>query len=1456
MRQINNIVITLKLDVRKHIDAFFYWSSIKLLQIVMLLAGVSIQAVLLAQDDENSSKYFQNFSTLPSAAQSFNQIDNVPLNLFTGQVKVNLPLVEKKLGTLNFNINLLYTGSGGIKIDEPGSTVGRGWMLNTGGVIIRHKRGIPDDFQSHKITHSPPSTPVYENKYNGVLYSSLVAYEPDGSRSLSSADQALDYERGNADCQHDIFEFNFMGRSGKFYIGKNKDVLIAQKSKLKIIPDYQSSKLSGGNIGSFTIIDESGNKFLFNKAISSRKKFEFGYAEDEYAVSWLLTRVEMPSNEESIEFYYKETKSTTIERALFPNETYYKSGKYGVIGYNANDGITLPIYYPAGFLFTSSGLKLPNEFTLTSIKFSDLSTIKLSYLNSSSEAPILNKIDIFNNENKLINCYEFSYDLYTDPTTYIYWNRPYRFGTFYSIRQFAQLKVVKSVSSGGTYKTPYKFDYYSGPAGLNASDLVSLSKINSIDHWGFLNGSSFNFSLLSTLSDNPAYSSSGGSDRSPNLLYSQIGALKSITYPNCGKQEFEYELNEKLVSPPNTTPFNQIVGGLRIKRLILHNGIDIDNDIVKEYKYVKGGGGSSGFLGDMPEYSQPFTIHTGLSTTSINILFSHPVNSLSYIEGSPVGYSRVEEIYKSYGGDNGKIVHEYSDLSYVTNWEQMDKAPYCPADRPTWAIGLPVKVSFYSKSGALVKQIDNVYDIKEERIENDNYRSMQVAKIQGLSGVTEDPFSYYYGYTLPSYYGTNIPSNFYSTYDIYKFKNYYPVIGRADIISTTERIYSSEQANVFKETTKKYVYDDNYFQVRYVETINSKGKKTRKYFYYPFDYNIAAGSFIAQMMEKNMLNTIISAETWLNCESVPLLASASVSMYGQINGNMLRPSNVYSTKYATPMPLSVAGLFNSTVLLPPQRNLQLETSYTRYDQYGRAEEWEKEGGVFSSMILDRSGEILAKADNTRFSQIAYTSFDATTNGNWILNGTKEEGGIAGKNCFSGTLTKSFPTASNVQVTAWVRNDGSAQLNGQNASYIKSIGNWSCYKWILPGTSSITITGTKIDELRCYSQGSLMSTAVYLPDIGVSATCDNTDIFTFYGYDEFNKLSLVKNENAEIIRQTQEVEVQYLYNEETTYNYIFPDGITQVPYTIEKGRFFGRTQVDVDNQLAQEFSSKYDDIIYAFYETIPNYDFLEPGLTVNLNVRIENSVTGYGVVSAMLNGFSWYDYAILYRARYRVNGIEYFKEGETVANHSYVFERAAYFPPGAEILGVTLIAKYPYGTISYYGNFANEYTSYFRKNNCDEGYSGNWVRYEVPITKRISFNSQEDADRYFIQDLVKNGQEYANSIGTCSLLNNMTIINNTLSKLILTVHPKLPWQGAPFTTITENENKSDGTFLILPGTNIIRLGEGLYDGMEISHMYNLLTPMPLTFIVGNRNPTEIGYIDEFNFPQENTLTINP
>ncbi|WP_158280856.1 hypothetical protein, partial [Pararcticibacter amylolyticus] len=285
----------------------FYRSRILKAKSFVLPFLLLIHKIVAAQA-QPTTDFLSSFDLPSPQSYGVGQVSGAPLNLFNGQIQPRIELYKKELKDLDISLKLDYVGGGGIKWEDPGSIVGKGWFLNLGGAIIRNRRGIPDDYKNSTANSSGEVT----SEFNGVLFNTGVSQRPDGETRISGSDILYKYDVGLADSQRDVFEFNFLGRAGKFYIGNDKSIHIVPEMSIKIIPTFSQKNELSTQISSFKIIDEAGTTYFFDDIEESEiiKNYFVSYWDPYlfynkvYASGWYLTRIETAHKDEIISFSY------------------------------------------------------------------------------------------------------------------------------------------------------------------------------------------------------------------------------------------------------------------------------------------------------------------------------------------------------------------------------------------------------------------------------------------------------------------------------------------------------------------------------------------------------------------------------------------------------------------------------------------------------------------------------------------------------------------------------------------------------------------------------------------------------------------------------------------------------------------------------------------------------------------------------------------------------------------------------------------------------------------------------------------------------------------------------------------------------------------------------------------------------------------------------------------------
>jgi YD repeat-containing protein len=197
------------------------------------------------------------------------KFEEVPVNNYTGKPDVTIPLFSSSTlsNDINLNISLKYNPSS-VAAEERASDVGLGWSLMAGGTISRTVRGLPDEYHKNDrvgVYHNTGQSP-HNNYYTFVDLN--VTNDSDFYESEEFQWEAN--EKGKYDTEHDLWQFNFMGFTGRFYIKKNGstgmlEVIKLDDSNVKIINKYDdSNEVSRYVPTSFEVYDDKGFKYVFD----------------------------------------------------------------------------------------------------------------------------------------------------------------------------------------------------------------------------------------------------------------------------------------------------------------------------------------------------------------------------------------------------------------------------------------------------------------------------------------------------------------------------------------------------------------------------------------------------------------------------------------------------------------------------------------------------------------------------------------------------------------------------------------------------------------------------------------------------------------------------------------------------------------------------------------------------------------------------------------------------------------------------------------------------------------------------------------------------------------------------------------------------------------------------------------------------------------------------------------
>ncbi len=485
---------------------------------------------LMAQDN-----IYNEVSIASPEAASLGKFVDIPVNYHTGTPGIDIPIYAVKEGPLTLPISLSYHASG-LRVMEPASWVGAGWALNAGGVITRTVNGAPDERNTGTTTNTYGH--FSDGGYSSYVTSYLHVEDPEFFYSTPDWDQLAS---GMLDGEPDMFSFNFMEYSGKFYFREDQSVEIVPEQDLSIEADYVSNE----SIQGFTVTTTDGRKFYFGKTNNSGivDPVEYSKAISPGGGTWLgsaisawyLHKIESVNGHFTIDLSYESQTYGYHTISMFP----VKQDAQGSFLFPANDtgygaikilieGVRLSqINFSNGQIdFVVGNLRTDLDGTLAGI----------GGLDPNTEAKALDSIKI-TDSGAFCKVFDFDHGYFEDSITSL--TGDLAGYTIDSDRRRLRLDRITEVTCDGSLDIPpYEFEYFQ-------ETLVPRRLSFARDHWGYYNGQN-NTGLIPTYTEN-YLEAIPGADRDPSWPEMREGTLKTITYPAGASTTLDYEPHDTWV---------------------------------------------------------------------------------------------------------------------------------------------------------------------------------------------------------------------------------------------------------------------------------------------------------------------------------------------------------------------------------------------------------------------------------------------------------------------------------------------------------------------------------------------------------------------------------------------------------------------------------------------------------------------------------------------------------------------------------------------------------------------------------------------------------------------------------------------------------------------------------------------------------------------------------------------
>jgi len=612
----------------------------------------------------------------------------IPVDLFSGLAKIDIPVYSLKNKDIEVPINLSYHG-GGIRTEQRPTWVGLGWNLSAGGSIIRIINSKEDELVG---THEGQAggTDLGDAKF-GYFYTSHLLAKDDWASAgvMSKYYKNVDYPLGSLlDGEPDEFMVVTPWISGSFYFyrDENQNLKVKFKSKdgrnIKVeveIPNeisfnfYKDKTTSIGlqewlrkRFYKFILTSEDGTKYTFGGNIDAID-FNKSLGIQTFVTvpsAWHLTEIVSPLNNKVV-FNYKRSGSPIIlNKSIEYLATYELDGSnitgdcvYGCQNNGPeNNGISILIQHPAylASISASNGGKIEfstsksNDlpYDMNAYQFYNFFTYPSGPNNTQYESGFLAenysvKLDEININDKL----------------------KVKFNYLENVNERLKLKNLEFKNIKDNNHKLYEFKYNS----------LLLPKYNSkkSDNWGFYNNSFYENTDPATMYQ----------FRSPNSELMKAETLTSIVYPTGGTTTFEYEPHDFSRITSQMPSFelrllNGIAGGLRIKKIISKES-STSPELIKEYTYLN---------------EQPITAMVD-ATTSANIYVtpSNRTNSITFT-ATRSGQLTIDPTASGYPGQTYLMKYSLSNGTGGTFCSRRSSETVswgCPATSPKITINIP-----------------------------------------------------------------------------------------------------------------------------------------------------------------------------------------------------------------------------------------------------------------------------------------------------------------------------------------------------------------------------------------------------------------------------------------------------------------------------------------------------------------------------------------------------------------------------------------------------------------------------------------------------------------------------------------------------------------------------------------------------------------------------------------------
>jgi YD repeat-containing protein len=557
-------------------------------------------------------------------------------------------------------------------------------------------------------------------------------------------------------------------------------------------------------------------------------------------------------------------------------------------------------------------------------------------------------------------------------------------------------------------------------------------------------------------------------------------------------------------SKPVITFQDVYVGGIRVAKVITKDNVQ-GNETVKKYAYrsLEHPEKSSGAVVNKPIYDHLFSKVTSCTTgpsdyddgywgctvggCSYYSMYSSAQNNIFIYPGSPVYYHTVIESFGQDFENGGKEYHflvedDIPGKSIIG--QDIVGAPYSDF---SWNNGKETLQYSFKKEGSALIPVQKVFTSYRMDPRRDKELTSYIASKRytpECTGVDPPNVTEMNAYYLMSY-------------------SHFQKWVYVDTVKTLT--YDSQGLNFITQVdVTEYDNPNHAFATRQI-TIGSDGKEVMVKNFYPQDLVLSGEEEDARqaLIAKNILSP--SLEQQIVKAGNPI--SKSKASFSVFPNGLVLPRSYFTQMGNGP--------------------LEKRVEFLSYNNKGKLLQQAKEADVKQSYIYDYGESLpIAQVVNASLNEIAYSSFEADGKGNWEFAGSSrpDVSSPTGNRCYSlasGELSKTGLTPSKVyKVSYWLKGPSAAYIpNSLTIIQGATKNGWTFFEHSFTGQYTVIISGIDdIDEVRLYPEETNMITYTYDPIIGITSATDENNVSTYYQYDAFGRLSLMKDDKGNILKK--------------------------------------------------------------------------------------------------------------------------------------------------------------------------------------------------------------------------------------------------------------------------------------------------------------------------------------------------